>query len=105
DEIRKEIRLALQECGRRLNIFVRRRDRAKYELDRRSKFLLYIAEGAGACGRLKEKQGGVDVEKLKAQLQSVSNLITGGDKTDAAVNKKENAPPEEMPNTIVVTAE
>src|SRR5262249_34722270 len=31
DEIRKEIKLALQECGRRLGVFLRRRERAKSE--------------------------------------------------------------------------
>jgi len=31
DEIRKEIRLALQECGRRLGVFLRKRERAKGE--------------------------------------------------------------------------
>src|SRR5713226_5276458 len=35
DEIRKEIKLALQECGRRLGMFVRRRERAKSEFRRR----------------------------------------------------------------------
>ena len=31
DEIRKEMKLALQECGRRLGVFLRRRERAKSE--------------------------------------------------------------------------
>src|SRR5262249_1200064 len=31
DEIRKEIKLALQECGRRLGVFLRRRERAQSE--------------------------------------------------------------------------
>src|SRR3990172_6247055 len=35
DEIRKEIRLALQECGRRLGVFLRRRELAKSEFRRR----------------------------------------------------------------------
>ena len=34
DEIRKEIKLALQECGRRLGVFLRRRERAKSEFRR-----------------------------------------------------------------------
>src|SRR5207248_9515685 len=36
DEIRKEIRLALQECGRRLGVFLRKRERAKGEFRRRN---------------------------------------------------------------------
>src|SRR6266571_3307573 len=40
DEIRKEIRLALQECGRRLGVFLRKRERAKSEFRRRNIFEL-----------------------------------------------------------------
>ena len=53
DEIRKEIKLALQECGRRLGVFLRRRERAKSEFRRRNIFELYIEEVVEACDRLK----------------------------------------------------
>ena len=53
DEIRKEIKLALQECGRRLGVFLRRRERAKGEFRRRNIFELYIEEVVEACARLK----------------------------------------------------
>src|SRR6267142_3215337 len=53
DEIRKEIRLALQECGRRLGVFLRKRERAKGEFRRRNIFELYIEEVVEACARLK----------------------------------------------------
>src|SRR5678810_476695 len=49
DEIRKEIKLALQECGRRLGVFLRRRERAAGEFRRRNIFQLYIEEVADAC--------------------------------------------------------
>jgi DNA topoisomerase-6 subunit B len=42
DEIRKEIKLALQECGRRLGVFLRRREHAKSEFRRRNIYELYI---------------------------------------------------------------
>ena len=67
DEIRKEIKLALQECGRRLGVFLRRRERAKSEFRRRNIFELYIEEVVEACARL--KGGKLPKEKLKAQLQ------------------------------------
>src|SRR5437773_9820450 len=44
DEIRKEIKLALQECGRRLGVFLRRREQAKSEFRRRNICELYIEE-------------------------------------------------------------
>ena len=63
DEIRKEIKLALQECGRRLGVFLRRRERAKSEFRRRNIFELYIEEVVEACNRL--KGGKLAKEKLK----------------------------------------
>ncbi len=63
DEIRKEIKLALQECGRRLGVFLRRRERAKGEFRRRNIFELYIEEVVEACNRL--KGGKLAKEKLK----------------------------------------
>src|SRR6058998_2578679 len=44
DEIRKEITLALRECGRRLGTFLKRRERAQSEYRRRNIFELYIEE-------------------------------------------------------------
>lgn len=49
DEIRKEMRLALQECGRKLGSFLNRRDRMKREGERRHIFERYIGEVAKAC--------------------------------------------------------
>ena len=80
DEIRKEIKLALQECGRRLGVFLRRRERAKSEFRRRNIFELYIEEVVEACNRL--KGGKLAKEKLKDQLQKIAAKRTGGEKTD-----------------------
>lgn len=44
DEIRKEIKLALQTCGRRLGRYVKRKARARSEARRREVFNLYIEE-------------------------------------------------------------
>jgi DNA topoisomerase-6 subunit B len=101
DEIRKEIRLALQECGRRLGIFLRRRERAKSEFRRRNIFELYIEEVAEACGRL--KGGKLKVEKLKEQLQKIAMKRTGGEQTDQALGK--SGGPEGLPHSIIVTPE
>ena len=65
DEIRKEMRLALQECGRKLGIYLRRRQRMKKESERRSIFERYIGEIASACNAIT----GVDAAKLYAALQ------------------------------------
>ena len=101
DEIRKEIRLALQECGRRLGVFVRRREHAKSEFRRRNIFELYIEEVVDACNRL--KGGKLPKEKLKEQLQKIALKRTGGPKTDELLGKK--AGPEGLPDSIIVTPE
>lgn len=65
DEIRKEMRLALQECGRKLGIYLRRRQRMRKESERRSIFERYIGEISQACQAIT----GVDAKKLYAALQ------------------------------------
>jgi DNA topoisomerase-6 subunit B len=99
DEIRKEIKLALQECGRRLGVFLRRRERAKSEFRRRNIFELYIEEVVEACGRL--KGGKLPKDKLKAQLQKIALKRTGGTRTDAILGREGG--PEGLPHSIIVT--
>jgi DNA topoisomerase-6 subunit B len=102
DEIRKEIKLALQECGRRLGVFVRRREHAKSEFRRRNIFELYIGEVVEACNRL--KGGKLPREKLKDQLQRIALKRTGGQKTDQLLGKHSGGP-EGLPDSIIVTAD
>jgi DNA topoisomerase-6 subunit B len=101
DEIRKEIKLALQECGRRLGVFLRRREHAKSEFRRRNIFELYIEEVVEACARL--KGGKLAKEKLKNQLQKIAMKRTGGEKTDEVLGRKGG--PEGLPDSIIVTAD
>jgi DNA topoisomerase-6 subunit B len=101
DEIRKEIKLALQECGRRLGVFLRRRERAKSEFRRRNIFDLYIEEVVEACARL--KGGRLPKERLKSQLQKIALKRTGGTRTDEILGK--NSGPEGLPHSIIVTAD
>jgi DNA topoisomerase VI subunit B len=99
DEIRKEIKLALQECGRRLGVFLRRRERAKSEFRRRNIFELYIEEVVEACARL--KGGKLSKERLKAQLEKIAVKRTGGERTDALLGRERG--PEGLPHSIIVT--
>lgn len=102
DEIQKEITLALRECGRRLGLFVRRRERAASEFRRRNIFELYIEEVVEACNRL--KGGTLPKQKLKEQLQKIATSRTGGTKTDERLGKTGGGP-EGLPHSIIVTAE
>ncbi len=64
DEIRKEMKLALKECGRKLGIYLRRRQRMKKEAERRNIFERYIGEVAKASAAIT----GEDAEKIYAAL-------------------------------------
>ena len=99
DEIRKEIKLALQECGRRLGVFLRRRDRAKSEFRRRNIFELYIEEVVDACARL--KGGKLAKDKLRIQLQKIATKRTGGARTGEILGH--GGGPEGLPHSIIVT--
>jgi DNA topoisomerase-6 subunit B len=101
DEIRREIKLALQECGRRLGVFLRRRERAKSEFRRRNIFELYIEEVVEACGRL--KGGKLAKARLKDQLQKIAVKRTGGLRTDEILGR--DGGPEGLPHSIIVTPE
>jgi DNA topoisomerase-6 subunit B len=68
DEIRKEMRLALMECGRKLGIYLRRRQRMKREGERRSLFERYIGEVAKACGTIT----GLDPEPIYEALKATA---------------------------------
>ncbi len=72
DEIRKEIRLALAECGRKLNTYIRRKQRVAREHQRRDTFTKYIGEVVAACGKMTK----VDPKRLYEQLEAVARTRT-----------------------------
>jgi len=72
DEIRKEIKLAVQECGRKLNAYIRKRQRTAREGERRHIFERYIGEVVEAC----KKMTRVDAKKLHADLTSIAKKRT-----------------------------
>ena len=60
DEIRKEMKLALQECGRKLGTYLRRRKQMRKQSERRGIFERYIGEIATSCHAI----SGTDPKKL-----------------------------------------
>jgi len=71
-EIEKELRLAIQAVGRKLGMYMRRRDRVKQEGERRSIFLRYLGEVATAVAKI----NGTNREKLYEQLLAVAKRKT-----------------------------
>jgi len=64
DEIRKEMKLALMECGRKLGIYLRKRARMRRESQRRDIFERYIGEVAQAINSI----NGADAKRLHESL-------------------------------------
>ncbi|MBI4244968.1 MAG: DNA topoisomerase VI subunit B [Planctomycetes bacterium] len=71
-EIIKEIKLALQECGRQLSIFINKKRRLMYQQQRRSIFQRYIPEVARALSVLAKTKK----EPIEKKLFSMSKSVT-----------------------------
>jgi DNA topoisomerase-6 subunit B len=57
-EIQKELRLALQSVGRKLGMYLRRRNRVRQEGERRDVFLRYLGEVSRAVSEINEADAG-----------------------------------------------
>jgi DNA topoisomerase-6 subunit B len=91
-EIAKEIKLGLQECGRRLAVFVHRRHRAAAEADRQRRFILY----GGVLSRSLSRLTGIKQDKIQKDLSKVSrramdNKLEGMVETILKGDTKKNA--------------
>lgn len=71
-DIQRELRLALQAVGRKLGMFLRRRQRVKHEGERRSIFLRYLGEVATAVSSINQ----ADRDALYEQLLAVAKSKT-----------------------------
>lgn len=102
DEIMDEIKRAVQDCGRKLGAWIRKRQSAKNEWERRNIFQRYIEEVAESCNRI--KGGKLDTEKLKKQLQKIAEEVTGGEET-AKILSKDKKEDDELAGVVIRTAE
>lgn len=96
DEIRKEMKLALQECGRKLATYIRRRRKQQLESDRRDIFERYIPDVSEALAAL----AGVDANKTMVALQRIARRRTA----DADVELDEDGRKIEKPTGDAVGA-
>ena len=71
-EIQKELRLGLQAVGRKLGMFLRRRNRMKQQTDRRNVFLRYLGEVSQAVSGINK----CNQKNLYDQLLKVANRQT-----------------------------
>ncbi|QDV75630.1 DNA topoisomerase VI subunit B [Botrimarina mediterranea] len=71
-EIQKEIRLGLQSVGRKLGMFLRRRQKTRQQTDRREVFMRYLKEVAGAVSTI----NAAEEKELYEQLVTVAQKHT-----------------------------
>lgn len=67
-EIEKEIKLGLQAVGRKLSMYLRRRQRVRDEGERRNTFLRYLQEVAKSVSAI----NGIDQSRVLKQLQEIA---------------------------------
>ncbi|MGN6625530.1 MAG: hypothetical protein ACTHLN_02840, partial [Tepidisphaeraceae bacterium] len=72
DEIRKEMKLALMECGRKLGTYLRKRQKMQREAERRDVFERYIGEISKAINAI----NGTETQKLYDALLSQARQRT-----------------------------
>ncbi len=103
DEIRAEIKLGLQECGRKLSAYLNKRRRMKYEGERRNIFEKYIQEVVNACETIKGK---LDTKTLAENLQAIAQKVTAraDEELDdhGRVIRRKTAAEEEFGDNVVV---
>jgi DNA topoisomerase VI subunit B len=96
DEIRKEFKLALQDAGRKLGVYLKRKQAAQSQAKRRNIFNAYIEEVVRAFVAITKEDGA----ELRAAL-----LETARKKTELAERieaLKHHAAPEELEGTLVI---
>ncbi len=102
DEIRQEIKLALQDCGRKLAAYLNRRRRQKYEGDRRDVFERYIKEVVEACATIKKINRKAMLEDLDAVAKKITHRADEELDEHGKVIRGGKLDSEFGPNTVVV---
>jgi len=99
DEIRAEIKLALQDCGRKLSAYLNRRRKMKYQGERRSIFEKYITEVVNACATIKR----INKQELTDNLLIMAKKTTAqADEQLDQHGKRVGSDSEYGENTVVV---
>ncbi len=100
DEIRKEMKLALMECGRKLGAYLRKRAKMKREGERRDVFERYIGEISQAIHAI----SGADAKKLYEALQTQAKRRTAiaDQQLDDEGRKVKDEDPADQEGVIIV---
>jgi len=104
DEIRKEMRLALQECGRKLGTYLRRRQKMRREGQRRDVFARYIAEIARSTAALTGEDEAKLLDALLEQAQARTAIADAELDEDGNFVKKDKTPADDN-GVIIIDSE
>ena len=96
DEIRKEFKLALQEAGRKLGVYLKKKQAAANQAKRRNIFNAYIEEVVNAYQSITKLDGD---DLRQALLETAKKKTELAEKLEAMKHKE---PPEEMGGTLVI---
>ncbi|MBM4111827.1 MAG: DNA topoisomerase VI subunit B [Phycisphaerae bacterium] len=100
DEIRKEMKLALMECGRKLGGYLRKRSRMRREGERRDVFERYIGEIVRAVHAINGTNEKQLFERLKQQAKRRTAIADQVLDEDGKVKKEED--PSALEGVIIV---
>lgn len=102
-EIQKELRLALQAVGRKLGMYLNRRQKVKQESERRSIFLRYLGEVADAVGVLQQYSDKKRIEVYERLLAIAKRKTAEADtRFDDRGRKVEQAEEDFGENVLIV---
>jgi DNA topoisomerase VI subunit B len=101
DEIRKEMKLALMECGRKLGTYLRKRQKMRREGQRRDVFERYIGEIAKAINSINGTDPAVLYEKLLEQART-RTAVADQVLDDEGRTVKTRRPPDDEDGVIIV---
>jgi DNA topoisomerase-6 subunit B len=102
-EIQKELRLGLQAVGRKLSMYLNRRNRVKQEGERRSVFLRYLGEVATAVGTIHDWSDGKQKDLYQKLLHVAKRKTAEADtKLDDRGKKIEPGDEEFGDNVLII---
>lgn len=99
DEIRKQIKLALQECGRKLGTYLRKRTRIQKQAQRRIVFERYVGEIASACNALTNVN---EKDLVKVLLKQAAQRTMEADEDEKNKKSKEDFDPFQNDEEVLV---
>ena len=103
DEIRKEMKLALQECGRKLGTYLRKRQKMRREGQKRDVFARYIGEIARSCHAITGAEADAVYTALLDQARRRTEIADAIlDEDGKVVGYKGQKPDDDMRDDVII---